>query len=362
MKPRISVHMRSSPARMLTKNKYIPFYFLFLLIVLAAKTGPGKSYLKEQDGLNLMFYNLENLFDTLDSELDDDEFLPSSARRWNTYKYYRKINNIFKVVALCNDKMKTPDIIGLCEVENMTVLEDLCKRTYLYRDNYGYLISDGRDQRGICTALLYKKERLGLIAAESWHPLEEDGTYMATRAVLYSSFYYAGDTIHIMVCHWPSRRGGAIASDYKRKALASFIKRKVDSIGIDRKLIIMGDLNDEPYSESVNKVLAALAEKDSPGGHQLVNVSTTGADSRGSYKYQGTWYLFDQFILSSSLVNAPHGLYYKKNSFSIINDDAISTEDTSYKGVRPYSTWWGYSYSGGFSDHYPVTIKLGRRH
>ncbi|MDZ7738587.1 MAG: endonuclease [Bacteroidales bacterium] len=347
---------------MLTKIKYIPLYFLFLLFVLAANTGPGNSSLQKDPGLKLMFYNLENLFDTLDSKLDDDEFLPSAARRWNTYKYYRKLNNIFKVVALCNEDMVTPDLIGLCEVENKAVLEDLCRRTYLYRDNYGYLISEGKDQRGISTALLYKKDRLGLISTESWSPLRGDGTYMFTRAVLYSSFHYAGDTLHIMVCHWPSRRGGAIASEYKRKALASFIKRKVDSIGIDKKLIIMGDLNDEPYSESVNKVLAAVSEEDSTKGLQLVNVSSTGKDSKGSYKYQGTWYLFDQFILSSSLFDAPRGLYYRNNSFRIVNDDALSTEDTSYKGVRPYSTWWGYSYSGGFSDHYPVTIKLGRRH
>ncbi len=362
MKPLTSVHMRNSPERMLKKIKFIPFCFLFLLFVLAAKTGTGNSFLQNEPGLKLMFYNAENLFDTLDSKLDDNEFLPSSARRWNTYKYYRKLNNIFKVVALCNDDMVTPDLIGLCEVENKAVLEDLCRRTYLYRDNYGYLISEGKDQRGISTALLYKKDRLGLIATDSWRPLKEDGTYMSTRAVLYSSFYYAGDTIHIVVCHWPSRRGGAIASDHRRKALASLIKRKVDSIGIESKIVIMGDLNDEPYSESVNKVLAAVSEKDSTGGPQLVNVSSTGKDSKGSYKYQGTWYLFDQFILSSSLLDSRHGLYYIRSSFSIINNEALSTEDKSYKGVRPLGTWWGYSYSGGFSDHYPVTIKLGRWH
>lgn len=346
---------------MLSTNKLLLPVFLIGIIILPGSVLKTGSQAGGENDLDIMFYNVENFFDTIDSDLDDDEFLPLSPRKWDSYKYYSKLNNVYKVILLCGRDMSSPDIIGLCEVENEKVLEDLCKKTYLYRDGYDYLISAGMDERGINTALLFKRDILQLISSASWYPVNEDGTYMVTRAVLYSRLKYGDDTLDIIVCHWPSRRGGAIESENRRKSVASFIKEKVDSLGIDRNIIIMGDLNDEPGSDSVYNVLKAVYEGEERNNDDLVNTGSTYKNGEGSYKYQGSWYLFDQIVLSSSLYRSEDGLYYEKQSYRIVNREVLLTEDTSYRGLRPYSTWWGYRYTGGFSDHLPVTIRLGKK-
>ncbi|MDT8401062.1 MAG: endonuclease/exonuclease/phosphatase family protein [Bacteroidales bacterium] len=315
----------------------------------------------QRDALQVMFYNVENLFDTLDSSLDDDEFLPGSPRKWDSYKYYRKLNNIFKVIMLCSNDMEAPDLVGLCEVESPGVLGDLCEKTYLSREAYGYVISTGRDERGINTALLYRKEKLDLLSTESWCPVSADETLLNTRAFLYTRFKYDNDTIDVIVCHWPSRRGGTIPSEIRRKAVASYLRAKIDSIGNDRKIIIMGDLNDEPTSESVCEVLDAKLKINNKRSDYLVNTVLDGNSWPGTYKYQGTWYHFDQIIISGVLLESDSGLYYRRNSFRVINSGVLLTDDTSYRGLRPFSTWWGYDYTGGFSDHLPVTAGLCSR-
>jgi len=346
---------------MLEMNKLIIIViFLGVVIFPYSDFQPG-SQSRNMKTLDIMFYNVENLFDTLDSELDDDEFLPQSQRRWNSFKYYRKLNNVFKVIALCSSDMSTPDFIGLCEIENHNVLDDLCKRTHLYQDKYGYVISEGKDERGINTALLFKEDILRLISSTSWCPIDEDGTHMETRAILHSSFAYGVDTLDIIVCHWPSRRGGAIESANRRRKVAYFLKSKIDSLGKDSKIIIMGDLNDEPDSDSVYKVLQAKEAGMEGSNNILVNTGSGYMNAVRSYKFQGTWYMFDQMILSTSLYQSERGLYYEKQSFRIVDEDVLLTEDNSYKGFRPYATWWGYEYTGGFSDHLPVTIRLGYR-
>lgn len=343
-----------------TLNKPLLFFLLVGVFIHTGGKYDSRLYVIQKHELDIMFYNVENFFDTIDSELDDNEFLPLSPRRWNSYKYEKKLKSLFKVIVLCGYDMMPPDIIGLCEVENRDVLRDLCEKTYLYRDGYDYIISSGKDERGINTALLFRKGRLDLISTTSWCPVYDDGTIMRTRAVLHSRFRYNNDTIDIIVCHWPSRRGGAIESENRRKIVASFIKEKVDSIGPERKIIIMGDLNDEPGSVSVNEVLNAIQEEKETNGY-LINTYSGYHTGYGSYKYQGTWYLFDQIILSPSLYQADSGPYYKKQSFRIVYEPALLTKDDSYKGMRPRSTYWGYDYAGGFSDHLPVTIRLVNR-
>jgi len=360
MKVPILELMRNRQAKMIKKINLAVFILLVVLLVSSLTNPADRTHIQQQAGLGIMFYNVENLFDTVDSRLDDDEFLPSAGRRWNTYKYYRKLHNIFKVIALCSNEMQIPDIIGLCEVENDNALNDLCEKTFLNRENYGYLISDGLDVRGISTALLYRKDKLTVINSGSWKPRDSKGRYISTRAVLYSSLEYKNDTVLALVCHWPSRRGGAIASEVRRKEVASFIKTRIDSIGASRKIIIMGDLNDEPESVSVIEVLGASPES-SGSNSPLINVSDNKGNLSASYKYRGTWYMFDQFILSSSLYDAQEGLYYKKHSFRVINDDALMGPDNSYKGFRPNGTWNGYNYTGAYSDHLPVSLSLGMK-
>lgn len=358
MKHRIWVLMRNNLVKMLKINKLLLPLILIVVIIFTANEFNTGSQAGQNNGLNIMFYNVENFFDTLNSDLDDDEFLPVSPRRWNSYKYYRKLNNVFKVIVLCGNDMSSPDIIGLCEVENENVLKDLCEKTFLARDNYAYVISKGRDGRGINTGLLFKKDRVSLLSAASWCPVNHDGTLMITRAILYSCIKYRRDTLDVMVCHWPSRRGGAIESESRRKLVASFLKEKVDSLGPGRKIIIMGDFNDEPGSVSLHEVMKAVQPGEQENNSVLINTGSGPDNGKGSYKYQGIWYLFDQVLLSPSLYSSESGLHYRKESFRIVDDDALLTEDASFKGSRPYSTWWGFSYAGGFSDHLPVTISL----
>lgn len=361
MKVRILALTRNRAVKMLKRNNCIPLVLAVIVMMIANAHKTGNREDIQGGSLQLMFYNTENFFDTLDSPLDDDEFLPVSARKWNSYKYYRKLDNIFRVIVLCASGMETPDIIGLCEVENDTVLHDLCEKTYLKREGYAYLVSEGKDERGINTALIYRREKLGLISSESWCPVDSTGMYMTTRAVLYCSFRHGGDTLDILICHWPSRRGGAISSDKRRQAVASFIKEKIDSIGPERKIILMGDMNDEPCSESVCETLGARYITEGGARGLLVNTNKPGEQGRGTYKYRGTWYAFDQIILSKALFDAGSGLAYEERSFRIVDDLALLCNDDSYRGLRPFGTWYGYDYQGGYSDHLPVTAVLSAR-
>lgn len=347
--------------KILSRIKPVLAFFGLVLVLAAAFKIPGSRQERQGDALRLMFYNVENFFDTLDSELDDDEFLPLSPRKWNSYKYYRKLDNISRVIMLCSNDMELPDLLGLCEVENAGVLRALCRKTNFSCEDYAYLISAGNDERGINTALLYKKDKLNLLRTESWQPLDQDKKLLNTRAILYSSFIYGHDTLDVVVCHWPSRRGGVISSDSRRELVASFLRDKIDSIGTDRKMIIMGDLNDEPSSESVSSVLGAVIRTDNEGGAELINIAADGRLWKGTYKYRGTWYHFDQIIISGSLLETDSGLCYERGSFRIINNKALLADDETYRGVRPYSTWWGYDYAGGFSDHLPVIAGLQYR-
>ncbi len=342
---------------MLIINRYIHILVLPAIVFTVLITG-GNGYHNTGEKTDIMFYNVENLFDTIDSDLDDDEFLPYAERNWNTWKYFRKLNNIFKVLALGGTDMKCPDIIGLCEIENESVLNDLCTFTGLSRDEYDFVASGGNDTRGIKTALLYNKKTSRLLHSESWEPVTEKGTYLITRAVLYAALSTGTDTLHIIACHLPSRRGGVLESDKRRKEVASFIKMKIDSLGPRKKIVIMGDMNDEPQSVSVSTILSAVQSDKASLNDLLINVSKAGNSIPGTYKYRGTWYLFDQFIISGSMLQAEKGICYLKDSYRIIDNPSILKEDLSYKGYYPAGTWRGYRYAGGFSDHLPVAISI----
>lgn len=343
------------------KREGISVLFLFVLMISVIvlhgwKNAPS---LRKDGELSVMFYNVENLFDTIDSPLNDQEFLPEGQRRWNTYKYFRKLRNLFKVIILAGDQDGPPEIIGLCEVENETVLNHLCTKTYLSQENYKYIISDTKDSRGICTALLYDETRFSLISTNTWHPRYEDGTYMSTRGVLFVRIADETDTLDLIISHWPSRRGGVLETEPLRKQVASLISKKCDSIGLNRKIIIMGDLNTEPDSETVRESLGASLYESEAELYNMSNSKYSGVS--GSYKYQANWYLYDQIIVSSSLVNSTRGYFTGKQMFKIIDSPALLSEDVSYKGFRPFSTWHGYKYSGGNSDHLPVRLDLAIR-
>lgn len=309
-----------------------------------------------------MFYNVENLFDTIDSPLNDNDFLPSSDRKWNTYKYFSKIRNLAKVI-VASGSWGAPDLVGMCEVENENVLQDLVSLTLLKREEYNTLYAASADKRGIGVALIYK-EKLKLISSELFYPVFPNGDTIYTRSVLLATMECGIDTLHIMVSHWPSRRGGASLTDPLREYVASLIREIVDNVAAGKtgnKFIIMGDFNCNHDSYILSEILMVNNILNNKYNTESL-ISIQPANSRadiGTYKYQGRWNNFDQLLISSSLLHTKSGLRYNASSLKVLDNDNIMVEDKSFRGLKPKSTWSGPVYMGGYSDHLPIVFKLG---
>lgn len=304
-----------------------------------------------REDVRIMFYNVENLFDTIDCDLDDDEFLPSALRRWNTYRYYRKLNNISKVIVAAGS-WKPPDIIGLCEVENSTVISDLLSGTMLGRVDYRHIYAPSADERGIGVCLVYNS-RFELLSKELLYPVYPGGDTLSTRSVLFCVLANRTDTLGVVVTHWPSRRGGVSSTERLRKIVSQHIKEDILDTEKEMKIIIMGDFNCEPGSDLIKNLLIP-----SRSTENITGCFNPSAASGGSYKYQGMWYQYDQFILKNNLLDSKKGYSYSENSFSVIMHDFMLSSDVTFRGLKPFSTYAGPRYLGGYSDHLPIVIDL----
>lgn len=311
-----------------------------------------------------MFYNVENLFDTEnDSLTNDDEFTPDGARFWTKKKYWEKLHHIATTIVAIGG-WSPPDIIGLCEVENRQVLDDLCKKSELKNLNYSIIHKESPDKRGIDVALLYQKSTfvpLFYKALKVDFPFSPGST---TRDILYVCGKTKNhDTLHVFVNHWPSRWGGQLESESRRMQAANVLRSEIDSIFTENakaKIVIMGDFNDYPENKSITDVLKAGANFDNIVSGELYNLSafikkTTGL---GSLKYEGEWGILDQIIVSGGLLTAQTGLRTSKENAYIFNADFLLTDDEAYAGKKNFRTYSGYTYLGGYSDHLPVLIDL----
>ena len=330
-------------------------YILFLIIV---STNRGYSQDVTDQALRLMFYNVENLFDIYDDSLkDDNDFLPQGLMRWNYSRYTKKINSLYKTIIAVGE-WHPPDVLALCEVENRKVLEDLVYGTYLSKYKFGIVHEDSPDERGIDVCLIFRKDRLELINYEYWIPSGFKSGEFTSRSVLYAKLRSASDTLHIIVNHWPSRRGGVLSAEGDRQKIAAMVKTRVDSIvnnsGYRSKIIIMGDFNCSPDDQAI-RLLVEQADSDP----FMVNLSERDAsDGKGTYRYLGIWEMIDQIIISPGLLNSDYGLYTNDNLFSIFKPDFLLFRDPKYPGLTPFSTYRGYRYQGGYSDHLPVVLDL----
>jgi predicted extracellular nuclease len=307
--------------------------------------------------VRLMFYNVENLFDTSNDTLkDDDEFLPGGVRRWNSKRYYSKINSIFKTIVAAGE-WSPPVIIGLCEVENREVLEDLIYGTNLSRFNYGIIHEDSPDPRGIDVCMIYLKDRVTVAGYEYLVPSDSSLPYFSSRSVLYAKCIVRNDTLHLFINHWPSRRGGVLAGEDQRRVIAEMIRNKVDSIASatarNAAIIIMGDFNSSPD----DNLLSMLTSKYN-SGLSMINLAGNIASGTGSYRYMGTWEMIDQIIVSDALIMGSGELATRQELFKIFRPSFLMTNDPVYPGLSPFSTYRGYRYQGGFSDHLPVLLDL----
>lgn len=309
--------------------------------------------------IRIMFYNVENLFDTTnDPDTDDDDFLPSGLMRWNKTRYNHKINSIFKTIVAAGT-WDPPVIIGFSEIENRTVLEDLINRTSLSYYGYGIIHDNSPDPRGIDVCMLYRKDRVSIIETKSLIPYDYDPGDFHSRSVLFTKCVLMGDTLYMMINHWPSRRGGVLAANEPRKAIALMIRNVVDSIVYNTsgssKIIIMGDLNCSPD----DPVLQILLNPEDNVSADLVNLSSrSDYKHSGTYKFQGSWELLDHIIISRNMLNCNYGIYTEINNFRIFKPDFLMKQDTKYPGLTTFSTYYGYRYQGGYSDHLPVLLDL----
>jgi endonuclease/exonuclease/phosphatase family metal-dependent hydrolase len=203
---------------------------------------------------------------------------------------------------------------------------------------------------------------VNLIDYKYWIPAGVKKEDFLTRSILYSKFVLFNDTIHLIINHWPSRRGGVLAGESMRNRIARMIRNAVDSLSIVSsgitKMIIMGDFNCGPD----DPVIQSLVNQDGPGAPLLVNLAEKyRSNIPGTYRYMGTWEMLDQIIVSDGLLNCTEGLFTDFKDFSIFKPDFLLKNDSKYPGITTYSTYRGYRYQGGFSDHLPVLLDLNIR-
>lgn len=306
----------------------------------------------------LMFYNTENLFDTSDDTLtDDNDFLPAGDMRWNYYRYDKKINALYKTIAAAGE-WNMPAVIAFCEVENRIVLEDLLRNTYLSKYGYRIIHEESADQRGIDVCMIYRKDCAEVLKFSYHIPAGIQTGEYRTRSVLWARMLIHGDTLNLIVNHWPSRRGGALAGEDLRLRIAGFVKGLCDSIGTASngraKIIICGDFNATP-DDAVMKMLSGLDRS----GIAMINISKSAAEKgQGSYRYKGIWEMIDQVLVSETLLNPESGLFTEPESFRVFRPDFLLEKDPLYPGFSPFATYRGYQYHGGFSDHLPIIVDL----
>lgn len=309
------------------------------------------------------FYNCENYYDTVNNPIvDDEEFLPNSERHYNSHIFWDKVERLSTVISQFGTDIN-PDgfaLLGVAEVENDTVLNTLVNSHLLKNRKLKFVHYDSPDKRGVDVALIYNPKYFTVLYSAPLFvklPGGAKDSYF-TRDVLYVKGVLDGDTIHVMVNHWPSRLGGEERSAPARAAAASVDKKIVDSlmaISLQTKIIIMGDLNDDPISPSVTKVLKANGseKKVKEGGlfNPWVNFYKRGI---GTIAYQDSWGLFDQIIISSAWLNKdqPGYHYYKANIF---NKEFMVEKTGKFKGY-PKRTWSGTTYNYGYCDHFPTNI------
>ena len=331
----------------------------------------GMSYAQTQTEVACIgFYNLENLFDTIvdpnPNLILQEDFTPKGQKQWNTPKYLEKMGNMAKVISEMGTEI-TPDgpaVLGVCEIENRSVLEDLVAQKAISDRNYNIVHYDSPDHRGIDVGFLYQPKYFKVESSKTF-PLKIEGNdRFTTRDQLLVSGDLLGERMHFIVCHWPSRRGGEKKSSPKREAAGLLAKSIMDSIQKAEpgaKVIMMGDLNDDPTSKSVKKVMKPkAAQQDVVDGDLFNPMASLYRKGIGTLGYRGVWNLFDQMIVTSGLVDKT--LTYSELSYysvKIFNKEYLTNSDGGFEGY-PFRTYGGPNYLGGYSDHFPVYLFLRR--
>lgn len=340
--------------------KYSIIIILFILIIEFQFNAKSQS---TDNIFTILSYNVENLFDTINApDKLDDEYTPYGNKKWNTIRYQNKLDSIAKVIKSIN-KNELPEIIGLCEVENSMVVTDLLSK--LESDfNYDFVHNESPDARGIDVALAFRTDEFSLLSKQFFEVKYSFDPESKTRDILYVSGVASGmDTLHIFVNHWSSRRSGREYSERKRVHTAKLLRAKADSIqktDKNAKIIIIGDFNDEPTNYSLTYFLQANNKRVNAKDFELYNLmyDLKNIESKGTYSYRGNWDLFDQIIVTQSLLHKNSGYYTHYEAGTIFNPDWLIYYNTKADITAPRNTFGGNNYYGGFSDHLPVYFQL----
>ncbi len=316
------------------------------------------------------FYNLENLFDTIADpdtlKILQDEFTPDGPKQFTSARYYQKLTNLAKVIADMGSET-TPDgpaVLGVCEIENREVLEDLVAMPAIAERDYQIVHYHSPDRRGIDVALLYQAKYFNYESSATFTVKDENDPNFITRDQLLVSGTIGGEKFHFMVAHWPSRRGGQKKSAPKRAMAAEVGKYIMDSLEVNdpgSKFIYMGDLNDDPVSPSLKKVLGTEGKIDRVEEGDLYNpMEDLFKKGIGTLAWRDNWNLFDQFVCSSTLVETGSQFdSYKYFNAKVHNADYLKNPEGSFKGY-PFRSYVGPNWQGGYSDHFPVYLYLIR--
>lgn len=317
-----------------------------------------KTKLQSFHGRAIVSYNVENLFDTIDDKgVIDEEFLPAGKLKWNSERYHVKLDHLVEAITM--NLTENPVLIGLIEIENKGVLNDLKKRGRLAKTNYEIAHKDSPDARGIDCGLLYDKSCFKLLKMENLGVSIDSIPDFKTRDILYvKGELQGGKIIHLFVNHWPSRRGGE-GSEIRRILAAHVARAKVDEIlKTDPKanIVLMGDFNDHPDNVSIQDVLKAKAVTDTSA--DLVDLFEDDHKAgKGTHNFKGEWGVLDHFIVSKALYSGSNGIQLSPNDGKIVYEEKLlfTQKDGSKK---PSTTYGGPNYYGGYSDHLPIQLIL----
>ncbi|NQY06168.1 MAG: endonuclease [Flavobacteriaceae bacterium] len=311
---------------------------------------------KDTNIYTIAFYNLENLFDTRNNPYTlDDDFTPRGKKNWTDKRYKRKLKKLGRAISYAGfyKSFQTPVIVGVAEVENQKVLRDLTKSKHLRDHDYSIAHFDSSDERGIDVGLLYKADLFDIHETNTIRVdlVDEQGMPDYTRDILYVKGTLLKEEIHLLVNHWPSRRGGSEKTEHKRLTASETLSGKINHLlyeNPDANIIVMGDFNDDPHSKSMEQLLEI---------QQLYNpMQKLFSMNRGSLNHNFHWNLFDQIILTHNFFE------YKPNTLSFLHadifDDEFLREWQGKNKGNPFRTFKGRRYLGGYSDHYPVYIHL----
>lgn len=311
---------------------------LFLALCLFAHVA-----LFSQTTRKIAFYNVENLFDTIDGPNDDAEFLPSSKLNWNSARYNEKIAHINQIIKA----LENPLIMGFCEVENAAVLRDVIKHSELSK-SYGLVHYESPDARGIDVGMIYDSSVLHLQKSGFIRFTLPGQDKPSTRDILWAKYSLGKDTIFALVNHWPSRRSGQDESQPNRIKAAENARHFIDSLlekNQHSKIVFMGDLNDYPTDVAPKLISENLTPMILPSSGEF----------GGTHNYNNEWDVLDHMMVSPAFLKKK-GIKVQKASGEIYSFEYLITE---YKGqMVPFRTYGGNKYLGGYSDHLPVSIKV----